>query len=105
MKHLADTYTAELFGLPKKRGRPPKVGGAMSGAERQRRYRLRKAAKTVTVTLTHEQAAWVAQLIDEYVQVNDGFFDTSTLEALLPVLGKARGKQAEPKGQRKKLKP
>lgn len=48
MKHLHDTQTDELPGIepvPKKPGRPPKFGRAMTPAERKRLQREREKEK------------------------------------------------------------
>lgn len=44
MKQLEDKFTQDMLGDPPKRGRgrPKKIGGAMSDAERARRYRARQ---------------------------------------------------------------
>lgn len=50
MKDAHDTNTAELFPVPKKRGRP-KSDKTMTPAERQKLYRLRKQHKQCKVNL------------------------------------------------------
>ncbi|MGL6469666.1 hypothetical protein ACSZNP_21545 [Aeromonas hydrophila] len=53
MKDKHDTQTQEL--IPAKRGRGrPVTGKALSAAEKQARYRARKAQKTVTVTFNRD---------------------------------------------------
>lgn len=53
MKDHHDTQTQEL--IPSKRGPGrPKTGNALSPAEKQARYRARKAQKTVTVTFNRD---------------------------------------------------
>lgn len=49
MKDIADSLTVEIFPIPKKRGRPPKPGGAKTGAERQRAYLANKKKSPVSV--------------------------------------------------------
>ncbi|MND84824.1 hypothetical protein D3C87_1113660 [compost metagenome] len=49
MKDSHDTKTPDLLPVPRRRGRPS-TGTALSGAERQARYRAQQAEKTVTVT-------------------------------------------------------
>ncbi|WP_416242521.1 hypothetical protein ACLSSQ_09165 [Azospira sp. APE16] len=41
--------TLELPGIPRRPGRPP-TGKALSGAERQRRYRARQKKAAISVT-------------------------------------------------------
>ncbi|HDX8441982.1 TPA: hypothetical protein RQN61_000067 [Aeromonas hydrophila] len=53
MKDKHDTQTQDL--IPAKRGRGrPVTGKALSAAEKQARYRARKAQKTVTVTFNRD---------------------------------------------------
>lgn len=43
-KQIEDTKTPDIFGEPKRRGRPA-TGNAMSNAERQRKFRAEKARR------------------------------------------------------------
>lgn len=53
MKDVNDNQTADLLPIKRPRGRP-RTGAAVSGAERQARYRARQAENTVTVTFNRE---------------------------------------------------
>ncbi|WP_324042674.1 hypothetical protein [Aeromonas caviae] len=53
MKDQHDTQTQDLISTRRSRGRPA-TGKALSPAEKQARYRARKAQKTVTVTINRE---------------------------------------------------
>lgn len=46
-KQTDDNLTPDLLGEPKRRGRPPKAGGALTGAQRIEAYRHRKAVAGV----------------------------------------------------------
>lgn len=64
-----DDITAELPGVPKRRGRPP-TGQALSSAERQKRRREKLAAEgrtLVTVDISEE----VQQALSKYVEFKD----------------------------------
>lgn len=65
MKDQADTQTPELplnGNVPKRRGRP-KTGKALSNAEKQRRYRERKAQGDQAVAYREEAKRLYAQLV------------------------------------------
>lgn len=62
MKDPNDTQTQSLIPEKRKRGRP-KTGTALTPAEKQARYRERKAQKTVTVTFNREDIAALKLLI------------------------------------------
>lgn len=77
-KQTEDTKTAELPGL-KRRGRPPAGGVAMTAAERQKAYRLRKAQELfdpmtemsrVTILKTLSQA--LERFEDEAYEFREG---------------------------------
>ena len=53
MKDVNDNQTADLLPLKRPRGRP-RTGTALTGAERQAKYRAQQAEKTVTVTFNRE---------------------------------------------------
>lgn len=53
MKDVNDNQTADLLPIKRPRGRP-RTGTALSGAERQAKYRAQQAEKTVTVTFNRE---------------------------------------------------
>ena len=53
MKDVNDNQTADLLPMKRPRGRP-RTGAAISGAERQAKYRARQAENTVTVTFNRE---------------------------------------------------
>ena len=53
MKDLHDHQTADLLPIKRPRGRP-RTGKALTGAERQAKYRAQQAEKTVTVTFNRE---------------------------------------------------
>lgn len=53
MKDAHDSQTADLLPTPRPRGRP-RTGKALSGAERQAKYRESQAEKSVTVTFNRE---------------------------------------------------
>lgn len=55
MKDKHDTQTQDLIPAKRSRGRPA-TGKALSAAEKQARYRARKAKKTVTVTFNRDAA-------------------------------------------------
>ncbi|MFL9599850.1 hypothetical protein ACKC5Q_04040 [Aeromonas dhakensis] len=62
MKDQHDTQTQEL--IPAKRGRGrPSTGKALSPAEKQARYRARKAQETVTVTFNRADLATLKTLL------------------------------------------
>ena len=52
MKDVNDNQTADLLPLKRPRGRPRT--GAVSGAERQAKYRAKQAENTVTVTFNRD---------------------------------------------------
>lgn len=53
MKDVNDNQTADLLPMKRPRGRP-RTGSALSGAERQAKYRAQQAEKTVTVTFNRD---------------------------------------------------
>ena len=53
MKDVNDNQTADLLPIKRPRGRP-RTGSALSGAERQAKYRASQANKNVTVTFNRE---------------------------------------------------
>ena len=53
MKDVNDNQTADLLPLKRPRGRH-RTGTALTGAERQAKYRAQQAEKTVTVTFNRE---------------------------------------------------
>lgn len=53
MKDVNDNQTADLLPMKRPRGRP-RTGSALSGAERQAKYRASQANKNVTVTFNRE---------------------------------------------------
>ena len=53
MKDVNDNQTADLLPLKRPRGRP-RTGTALTGAERQAKYRAQQAEKNVTVTFNRE---------------------------------------------------
>ena len=53
MKDVNDNQTADLLPMKRPRGRP-RTGAAISGAERQAKYRARQAENTVTVTFNRD---------------------------------------------------
>lgn len=53
MKDVNDNQTVDLLPLKRPRGRP-RTGTALTGAERQAKYRAQQAEKTVTVTFNRE---------------------------------------------------
>ncbi len=53
MKDVNDNQTADLLPIKRPRGRP-RTGTALTGAERQAKYRAQQAEKTVTVTFNRE---------------------------------------------------
>ena len=53
MKDLHDHQTADLLPIKRPRGRP-RTGKALTGAERQAKYRAQQAEKTVTVTFNRD---------------------------------------------------
>lgn len=52
MKDMHDTTTADMLPIKRPRGRPRT--GAVSGAERQAKYRAKQAENTVTVTFNRD---------------------------------------------------
>lgn len=62
MKDVNDNQTADLLPLKRPRGRP-RTGKALSGAERQAKYRERQAEKTVTVTFNREDVKVLKTLL------------------------------------------
>ncbi len=69
MKDLTDNSTAELFPLPKKRGRPPKPQ-AKTGAERQRAYLANKKKNPVFTlgSLAPDEQRQVDKFLKDYRQ-------------------------------------
>lgn len=65
-KNRAADMTAELPGLPKRRGRPC-TGKAMTGAERQRKHRERHTQ----VDTGERMTATIKQLADEFDLTSD----------------------------------
>lgn len=55
MKDQRDTKTIDMIPAKRSRGRPV-TGKALTPAEKQARYRARKAQKTVTVTFNRDAA-------------------------------------------------
>lgn len=53
MKDVNDNQTADLLPIKRPRGRP-RTGAAISGAERQAKYRAKLAENTVTVTFNRD---------------------------------------------------
>ena len=53
MKDVNDNQTADLLPIKRPRGRP-RTGSALSGAERQAKYRAKLADITVTVTFNRD---------------------------------------------------
>ncbi len=53
MKDVNDYQTADLLPIKRPRGRP-RTGAAVSGAERQAKYRAAQAEKNVTVTFNRD---------------------------------------------------
>lgn len=53
MKDVNDNQTADLLPIKRPRGRP-RTGKALSGAERQAKYRAAQAEKNVTVTFNRD---------------------------------------------------
>jgi len=53
MKDINDNQTADLLPIKRPRGRP-RTGAAISGAERQAKYRAKLAENTVTVTFNRD---------------------------------------------------
>ena len=53
MKDVNDNQTADLLPIKRPRGRP-RTGTALTGAERQAKYRAQQAEKTVTVTFNRD---------------------------------------------------
>ncbi|MFV7564177.1 hypothetical protein ACNPAA_20765 [Aeromonas sp. PS2Canimalfood6] len=53
MKDVNDNQTADLLPIKRPRGRP-RTGSALSGAERQAKYRAAQADKSVTVTFNRD---------------------------------------------------
>lgn len=53
MKDVNDNQTADLLPIKRPRGRP-RTGSALSGAERQAKYRAAQAEKNVTVTFNRD---------------------------------------------------
>ncbi|XHH31005.1 hypothetical protein WIW49_12810 [Xanthomonas euroxanthea] len=81
MRDEKDPGTLEMQ-LPRKKGRPPKfIGGAMSAAERAKRYRegLRNEARQVVPTIVFEAEG-------------DPLRDTAILEALRCAMLKGDGR-------------
>lgn len=83
MKDSHDTKTADLLPVPKPRGRP-RTGTAMTNAERQAKYRAKRALQTenpVTVTINSDDLVTVTIKRDEF----------SLLETIVQVASEAGG--------------
>ena len=62
MKDVNDNQTADLLPIKRPRGRP-RTGSALSGAERQAKYRASQANKNVTVTFNREDVKVLKTLL------------------------------------------
>ena len=62
MKDVNDNQTADLLPMKRPRGRP-RTGSAVSGAERQARYRARQTELTVTVTFNRDDLSALKLLL------------------------------------------
>ena len=70
MKDEHDSKTLDLIPTPAKRGRP-RTGRAMTAAEKQAAYRVRRAANVVTVTFNREDINALQTLINAGVEQVD----------------------------------
>ena len=62
MKDVNDNQTADLLPLKRPRGRP-RTGTAMTQAERQAKYRAKRAENTITVTFNREDVKVLKTLL------------------------------------------
>lgn len=76
-----DDVTVELPGVPKRRGRPA-TGSALSAAERQARYRAKKAQAGKAV-LTVEVSQEVVDALQAYVKFRDGVTQGDAVDRIL----------------------
>ncbi len=83
MKDVNDYQTADLLPLKRPRGRP-RTGAAVSGAERQARYRAKMAENTVTVTFNRDDIPALKLLFANPNPALD--VDQETLERLASLL-------------------
>ena len=83
MKDVNDNQTADLLPLKRPRGRP-RTGKALSGAERQAKYRESQAEKTVTVTFNREDVPALKLLLANPNPALD--VDQVTLDRLVAAL-------------------
>jgi len=83
MKDANDTQTADLLPIKRPRGRP-RTGKALSGAERQAKYRESQAEKTVTVTFNREDVPALKLLLANPNPALD--VDQVTLDRLVAAL-------------------
>ncbi|WP_421345994.1 hypothetical protein [Aeromonas veronii] len=83
MKDVNDNQTADLLPIRRPRGRP-RTGKALSGAERQAKYRESQAEKTVTVTFNREDVPALKLLLANPNPALD--VDQVTLDRLVAAL-------------------
>ncbi len=83
MKDVNDNQTADLLPIKRPRGRP-RTGKALSGAERQAKYRESQAEKTVTVTFNREDVPALKLLLANPNPALD--VDQVTLDRLVAAL-------------------
>ena len=83
MKDLHDHQTADLLPIKRPRGRP-RTGSALSGAERQAKYRAKLADITVTVTFNRDDVPALKLLLANPNPALD--VDQDTLDRLVATL-------------------
>lgn len=92
MKDQHDTHTQEL--IPAKRGRGrPVTGNALSPAEKQAAYRLRKAKKTVTVTFNRDDVDALENHVRALVGGHESVLDPDKLKSILESIRSATQSQ------------
>ena len=82
MKDQHDTQTQDLISTKRRRGRPV-TGKALTPAEKQARYRARKAQKTVTVTFNRDAVDALELHIRALVSGHDAPLSPDMLQSML----------------------
>lgn len=82
MKDQHDTQTQELIPVKRGRGRPV-TGKALSAAEKQARYRARKAQKTVTVAFNRDDVDALENHVRALVGGHESVLDPDKLKSIL----------------------
>ncbi len=92
MKDKHDTQTQDLISTRRGRGRPV-TGKALSPAEKQARYRARKAQKTVTVTFNRDDVDALENHVRALVGGHESVLDPDKLKSILESIRSATQSQ------------